>query len=78
MSKDYRAVVASYGFRRKYWEPGEIALNVTPEENIPEHFVEVSTPVPEKPEPEQEEINTLSQLQEAETPSRPAKKSSKK
>lgn len=77
MAKDYRAVVASYGFRKKHWEAGEIAKDVKPEEKIPEHFVEASASTPEVVEQE-EEINTLSQLQAAENPSKPAKKSSKK
>lgn len=76
MSKDYRAKVASYGFRGRHWAVDDVARDVKPEEHIPEHFVLVTAPRDSAPEPE-EELNTLSQLQDAENPKQ-AKKSSKK
>jgi hypothetical protein len=68
MTKNYRAIVASCGFRNKYWDIDEIAEQVTPEEekDIPPHFVLVDGDDPVESEPEEEEINTLSQLQEKE------------
>jgi hypothetical protein len=34
----YRAKAASFGFRGRHWVAGDIAENVTEDENIPEHF----------------------------------------
>lgn len=73
MSKHYRAKVASYGFRGKYWDVDEVARDVKPEEKIPDHFAPVTDAAPGKPDLEKE-INTLSELQELENPSSKAKK----
>lgn len=67
MAKTYRAKCESYGFRGQVWAKGQIAEDVTADEEINEHFELVpqgeKAEAPNDPSFEPPEPTTLSEIQ---------------